>query len=263
MKAYCINLDCRPDRLEHMEQQFAAQGLSFERVSAIDAKAPEIIAAALSCRVGVTGLKMGAGAYACFQSHRKVWRQLVDMGDSHAMVFEDDAVLAGGIAAYLDPAWVPSDADLVRLETFLTRFHRDCGPGIEVAGRHVHRLRSRHAGAGCYVISARAAGRILAATEQIDDPIDELLFNEASALFAGLVVYQMIPAPAAQGDRLTPGRQKAKSGWQATSITERHANENLAEQIAREGAVGRLVRRLREEARARLRGTEYVVAPYG
>jgi len=263
MKAYCINLDRRPDRLEHMTQQFVAQGLSFERVSAVDANTAEVAAAALQCGVGVTGLKMGAGAYACFQSHRKVWRRLLETGDSHAMVFEDDVVLADGIDAYLDLGWVPAEADLIRLETFLTRFHRDRGPGIEVAGRHIHRLRSRHVGAGSYVISARAARRLLATTEQIDDPIDELLFNEVSPLFRELVVYQMIPAPAVQGDRLSPGKQKANSGWQATSIIERHTEPEMAAQTAPEGTGGRLLRRVSEEVRARLSGTEYVVAPHG
>ena len=263
MKAYCINLDRRPDRLAHMTRQAEALDLVFERVCAVDGRDPEVAAAAARCGVGLTGLRMSAGAYGCFQSHREVWRRLLASGEGHAMVFEDDLVLAPGIADYLDPAWVPADADLVRLETFLTRFHRDRGPGIAVAGRHIHRMRSRHVGAGSYAISAGAAARLLAASERIDDPIDELLFNEASALFGGLVVYQMIPAPVVQGDRLAPDREKAESGWQATSITERYAEGDLAAQVAPEGTIRRLFRRMREESRSLAAGTRYVVAPYG
>jgi glycosyl transferase family 25 len=263
MKAYCINLDRRPDRLAHMTAQFEAMGQSFERVSAIDANTPEIADAVRRCGVSVTGLKMGAGAHACFQSHRKAWRLLLETGDSHAMVLEDDVVLAPGFAACLAPGWVPEDADLVRLETFLTRFHRDRGPGIAAAGRRLYRLRSRHAGAGCYVISAVAAERLLGATDPIDDPIDELLFNEAAASFGERVVYQMIPSPAVQGDRLMPGKVKADTGWQATSIIARHAEDSTAEMAGPEGAAGRLVRRLQEEMRALRQGTRYVVAPHG
>lgn len=39
MKAYCINLDRRPDRLEHMERQFERLGMAFERIAAVDGQA--------------------------------------------------------------------------------------------------------------------------------------------------------------------------------------------------------------------------------
>ena len=91
MKAYCINLDRRPDRLEHMVQQFAARGMSFERVAAVDARDPAVAEAALRCGIGMTGKRMSAAAFATFQSHREVWRRVLASGEAHAMVFEDDS----------------------------------------------------------------------------------------------------------------------------------------------------------------------------
>jgi glycosyl transferase family 25 len=271
MKAYCINLDRRPDRLAHMTQQFAAAGLSFERVSAVDASNVEVAAAAQACKPGLTGLRMSAGAYGCFQSHREVWRRLIASGESHAMVFEDDLMLAPGIAAYLDSSWVPERADLVRLETALTRFHRDRGKGVLVGnsldGRHIHRLRSRQAGTGCYIVSAGVVPRLLALSEILADPIDEWLFNEKSTLFSSLITYQMIPAPVVQGDRLESSGPAEEPGWSISSITERfaagEARAGNHPNKAPEASIARLRRRLRESWRGLATGTAYVVAPFG
>jgi glycosyl transferase, family 25 len=264
MKAYCINLDRRADRLGHMAAQFAAAGMAFERVPAVDGQRPDILAATAASGLGLTGLRMSSGAYGCFQSHREVWRRLVASGDAHALVFEDDLVLAKGIGAYLGTDWVPPDADLVKLETFQTRLHRDAGPGLPALGRRLHRLRSRHVGTGCYLVSAPAAARLLTATTQISDPIDEALFNEKSALFATLVTYQMDPAPVMQGANQAPAAtQTAAADWSASSIPDRFAAGQAAVTSAQEGSLARLRRRLREEIRARAQGTRYVVVPFG
>lgn len=259
VKVYCINLDRRPDRLEHMQGQFDRLGLAFERIAAVDGADPAVAEAARSCPPGMTGLPMSAAAYGCLQSHRLAWARLVASGASHAMIFEDDLILAEGLVRYADPGWVPADADLVRLETFLTRFHRDRGQGIGALGRQIHRLRSRHVGAGGYVITARAAARLIAATEVCGDPVDEVLFNDQSHLFGALTVYQMIPAPVIQGKVL----MKEQSGWIASSISERFATAAEADLYVPEANAGKLLRRLREELRSVAVGTVYEIAPFG
>ena len=55
MKAYCINLDRRPDRLKHMTEVFAEHGIAFERVAAVDGLDPSVAAAAAACRPGMYG----------------------------------------------------------------------------------------------------------------------------------------------------------------------------------------------------------------
>ncbi len=259
MKTFCINLDRRPDRLQHMTTQFAAAGISFERIAALDALAPEVAAAATHCAPGMTGRKISAGAYGCFQSHRLTWQRLVASGDSHAMVFEDDLVLSDGISAYLSPGWIPADADVVKLETLLTRVHLGRTAGGQARGRGLFRLHSRHAGTGGYVISARAAARLLDLTRAVTDPIDELLFNHHSPLFPHLVTYQMVPAPVIQGEF---SRQDA-GAWSESSIQRRFSSGPEAAKTERENAVTRLQRRLREELRAVFQGTRYVVVPFG
>ena len=124
-------------------------------------------------------------------------------------------------------------------------------------------MRSTHIGTAAYVLRADTAERLLVLTERRGDPVDELVFNSKLGFFDRAVVYQMIPAPAVQGDRLGPRKQKAKTGWQTTSITERHAAGKMAVPDIVEGRSARLFRRLREELHALRSGTQYVVVPQG
>jgi glycosyl transferase, family 25 len=260
MKAYCINLDRRPDRLEYITAEFARVGVPFERVSAVDGQDPVVAAAAARLSATAAGAPMSTGAYACFQSHRDIWRRLVASGAPHAMAFEDDLLLSPGLAPFLQDGWVPPDADLVKMETFGTRIHVAAGPGLAVKDRHLHRLRSYHRGTGCFVISAKAAARLLAATDTFSEAIDTYLFSETSPAFADLVTYQMVPAPVIQGDRAGASRSQA---WSKSSIEARFAPGAAARRMQKESRLGRLQRRLTEELRGRLNGTRYVFVPHG
>jgi glycosyl transferase, family 25 len=260
MRAYCINLDRRADRLEHMQAQFDRQSIRFERIAAVNGQAPDIAAAAAACMPGISGRRMSAGAYACFQSHRKAWRRLLDTRESHALVFEDDLVLAEGFSDLMGHHWIPKDADLVKLETFNTRMHLARQPKYDVAGRDLLRLRSRHVGSGCYAISARFAPTLLAMTEEIAEPPDEFMFSDALPSFGKIVTYQMTPAAAIQGNLLSTA--KTGSGWADTSITERFMGGDSVVPEAAETLSARAVRRLTQEVRAKLYGTQYVVVPF-
>lgn len=265
MKAYCINLDRRPDRLAYMTAEFARVGIPFERISAVDGKDPEVMEAAKRLPVFQNGSRIDPGAHACFESHRAIWRRLVDSGDAWAMVFEDDVVLAPDTASYLSEAWIPEDADIVRLETYivpveLKKRSRPAG------GRKLHELRSRHFGTGAYVISARTAKRLLADTQAMGLPVDHALFDPISPLWKGLIVYQMVPAPAIQGDRHQDKSQDAE--WQQTSISKRFENE-VTPAAQRNTLIHRLRKkwhirqRIRQHIRGYLHGTYRATVPHG
>lgn len=179
------------------------------------------------------------------------------------MVFEDDLVLAPDMALHLHDGWVPKDADIVKLETFRIRLHISRKQHKIGGGRCVARLCATHLGTGSYVISANAAQRLLSETAVCGDPIDEFLFNVRLPFFHSARIYQMFPAPVIQGDRAEVSKQKLHSGWQATSIVDRLASGHHEAGVAPETTVHRLWRRGREEIRARVRGTRYVVVPHG
>lgn len=199
MKAYLINLDRRPDRLNRFVAQARDLGFAFERVVAVDGQEPALQARAEAAGPGRFCPQIGAYELACFESHRKAWAAILASGDTHGLVMEDDLVLAPDFAELLRDGWVPEGADIVRVETWLTQTRFDLRPVGTVQGRKIHRMRSTMLGGGAYVLSGPAARRLLEATREIVDPVDHVLFSEDSPLFAALAIHQLIPAAAIQG----------------------------------------------------------------
>ena len=142
---------------------------------------------------------ISAGAIAVFESHRKAWKLIVDSGDSHGAVFEDDVVCSKELPAFLSADWIPPDCDVIKLETFLDRATIRVTPACRFSGRRIVRLYGRHLGTSAYVISRSAAERLLAASGNFSDPVDEFLFNAQSLHFPRLTLYQLDPAPCIQG----------------------------------------------------------------
>lgn len=199
MKAYLINLDRDRERLAHIEQQGKACGINWIRVAAVDKFEEGIARRAEKTVPGRLGFIMSAGALACFESHRKAWKLIVDSGEDHGAVFEDDTICANGLAQLLSTSeWIPANCDVAKLETFLERATVSTSPTSVYLGRKTLRLYGRHLGACAYVISRRAAMRLLSLTQDITDPVDEVLFNEQSMHFSRLRLYQVDPAPCIQ-----------------------------------------------------------------
>lgn len=260
MKAYLINLDDRPERLEHMRAELGRAGLTFERIAAADGRTPEFRATAERRGTGRFGRRLVAAEFAIFESHRRCWAALVASSGDHAMVFEDDVVIRGSLSALVGPDWIPPDADIVRLETFSTRVHLDRrATAVASTSRRLHRMRSQQLGAACYTISREAAARLLAMSDEIHEPVDDFLFSEAGSGFAALRIYQMVPAPVIQGKRLSSGAGEALAGWVVSSLRD----SRDAPAPIRETTAGRLLRRLREELRAVTLRTAYMVVPHG
>lgn len=200
MKAYVINLDRDRDRMAHITRQGEELGISWVRVAAVDKLDEEIADRAANGRRGLLGFTISAGAIACFESHRKAWRLIVESEEPYGAVFEDDVVCSPDLPRFLSSGdWIPADGDIVKLETFLARATITARPAASIAERKVVRLHGRHLGACAYVISRKAAERLLAASEAFADPVDEFLFNVQSLQFPRLVLYQVDPAPCIQG----------------------------------------------------------------
>ncbi|WP_181159989.1 glycosyltransferase family 25 protein [Sandaracinobacter neustonicus] len=255
-----MNLDRRPDRWAHMRREAAQAGFELERIASVDAQKPDVAAAAAEVPPMANGHRMSAGAFGCFNSHRAAWTAIVESGEPHGMVLEDDMILAPGFGALVNgTAWIPADADVVKLETWGTRAHV-AKAGSAVGGRHLGRLLSSHIGGGCYILSAATAKRLLAMTARFSDPVDELLFNETLAFFPTAHIYQMVPAPAVQGKRSDSGM--AEPEWSEGSIMARFADGGPTEP-GREGKLERLLRRTREELRKLRLGSRYDVIRFG
>jgi len=263
VKAYCINLDRRPDRLEHMAMEFQRAGLSFERVAAIDATDPAVAARAKLVPRSSQNLRISTEVYACLQSHRLAWQRMLQEGQTYAAFFEDDLLLVPDIGFLCADEWVPPDAEVVKLETFGVRVHLS-RQRLSIGQKwQLARMVSSHVGGAAYVLRADTAAQLLTLSETLGDPVDQLLFNSSYGFADRVVIYQMFPALAVQGDRVGSHKRKFKTGWQATSILDRHAAGQGSAQEVPEGIGARLTRRIREERRALWKDTEYVVVPHG
>jgi glycosyl transferase family 25 len=199
MKLFVINLDRQPERLRRMESLFEGFGLRFSRVSAVDGQrlSEDEILRWQSSDAGSRPLR--AGETACFLSHRECWRRIVEEGLSWAAIFEDDLHLGADAAALLrDGAWVPEEADVVKIETKLQYARVDKAAAGAVNGRALHRLRSKHAGAGGYIVTCKGAEKLLEMSGTFPSPADQFIFNLDLPSAASLAIYQLLPAVCVQ-----------------------------------------------------------------
>jgi GR25 family glycosyltransferase involved in LPS biosynthesis len=87
---YFINLKEREDRLESFTSQFLLSDLSIQRVEAISSSE---VKPNNSAPVGVI---------ACWRSHQKVYELLLESQNTHAVVFEDDALVTRELLEWLE-----------------------------------------------------------------------------------------------------------------------------------------------------------------
>ena len=194
MKVWVINLDRSPERFAHMQQQLARFDVPFERISAVDGAtlaASQIAWWTSAPLAGVTVLT--PGEIGCLHSHRKCWQETVDAGEPGA-VFEDDVLVSEDARNYLTADdWIPTDADVVELETFLRPILVD-KHAAAARDRELLRLRGEHLGSAGYIVTPRSAERLLKLDRALPLPVDHLLFDPESPAFATMTIYQMSPA---------------------------------------------------------------------
>ncbi len=208
MKLYLINLDRRPDRLAAMEGEARKARLSLTRLPALDGESPA--SEALTNARFAPPFPFGALSRhekCCALSHRAAWEALVQSGDSHAVILEDDVRFGPGASLLATADWIPPGIDLIKLEHFgpdnqrvLLADERPLQHAAAPRGLGLGRIASRHTGAGAYLLSRRAALRLLA-MEHFTLPVDHLLFNpNVSPVFSELVPWQLTPPLARQRD---------------------------------------------------------------
>lgn len=139
--------------------------------------------------------RMTDGEIACFLSHRKCWQKIIESDKQYAVVLEDDIIFSQDADAFLsNTAWIPQDADIVKLEVLTRKLITDIIPTKVLRDRSVVRFYSSNLGTAAYVISRYAAEKLLHMTENFYVPIDHFMFGNLFPYFKKFVCYQVMPA---------------------------------------------------------------------
>ncbi len=241
-----------------MEQELDRVGVDFIHFPAIDAKTDPALRDWKNRGASKTGYVISDGAVACGLSHRKVWETFLAGGGTFCAVVEDDVLLSDSFPACLATDWIPPDVDVVKLETTRNRTHL----GRAIEGRpprgELHRLLGRHPCTGAYIISRKGAESLLDYMWPPIDAVDEVMFNPEFGWMPQAAVYQLTPAVAIQAeyaDEVLEGE-----GFAESSIAQRSTDTCItpgAETLSQ-----RLLRRGRNELKARQIGSAYVVVPF-
>jgi len=163
---FLINLDRRVDRYAEADALLSHLGISYERISAFDAKAAPSLPHVDWWRAFVYNNfnPPALGQVGCYLSHRMIWQKMVDENIPQAVIFEDDVV-----EDHFHPTFVNLDIsalglDLLRLEGFPANYN----PSIfQKASRSPMPIKDRKIsfapsyGTACYVITLAGAKKCL------------------------------------------------------------------------------------------------------
>lgn len=196
---FVINVDAATERWHRMADLGNEHGLSLTRIPAVTPNSSEMRGFRGLEPMSVNGKPLSEAHISCLMSHRKSWKCLLEGSDDVCIVLEDDICLAPSFAALVSSSdWFPDHIDVIKLETFLMTTAVDVRRAETHAGRSLLPLVSSHYGTAAYAISREGAAKALELTDKTVDHADEVLFNPTIGATAGLVIYQMVPAPCVQ-----------------------------------------------------------------
>ena len=218
MRILIINLDRSSDRLNWIDKAFRDQNLTYERVSAIDAKAFSEHEIEEFHRTCLSGFRQRPLEIACNLSHKKCWRMIAEGDDDFVCVFEDDIHLSKDASRFLSSSeWIPADAELIKLETFNTKVEYFRNETRAALDRQLGVVRGFHPGCAGYIISRDGARRLLRMSDRLYAQISFVMFGPKPSGAESVKTYQLMPALCIQDMR----RRGSK-------------NENLASTIGHE-----------------------------
>lgn len=199
-KVFVINLERSPERLKKVTENLTREGLSFERIPAVDGgnvtKRVRRENATFLCANFCTN-----GQFGCGVSHMNVWRRMVRDGIGSALILEDDARIVDGFRAKMDALWaeIPNDFDIVYVgclvgcdamgnDSLLSNLFTGLAPTTQLG--NVWKRVSKHVfvpklalGTHCYIVSQKGVRKLLASTDgKVNGHIDFQIQGHANKL---------------------------------------------------------------------------------
>ena len=259
---FVLNLDRATERWAAVSSRLTALGLTFERIRAHDRHDP----AAQVLRAAFGGGRLGRdypatlGDVCCPQTHRELWQRIASLTTGAAIVLEDDARPAPVFAAYarvdLGALMRAHGIGALKLEHWpggerSRRFPigRRLGALDFAEGAGLYRQEAGFLGTCAYAITPEAAGRLLAAHDRLNVPVDHYMFSRSAGLgFPILRPAFVAPAPVLHdfptlgsdilAERIAAGIATHRPGWRRR-LREAILRRQLARQI-RQGVVERV-----------------------
>ncbi|HEY3661718.1 MAG TPA: glycosyltransferase family 25 protein [Chthoniobacterales bacterium] len=196
LQAFVINLDQAADRWAFVEKSFAGSRLELQRVPAINIAHltfPNRDFAEGRYRL-LHGRTPNRRELACYLSHLKAIEAFLAIGESHAVIGEDDIVLRPECDAVLEAALRHArEWNIIRLSGLST------GHPVRIARLHGNYSlcvnMGRLKGAGAYLIDRRAATKLRACLLPMSLPYDHAIDRE---WLWGLRAAYILPFPVSQ-----------------------------------------------------------------
>jgi glycosyl transferase, family 25 len=213
MKSYLINLDKDTERLKFVSANFDRLGITFERISAIDGRvfSEEDYKIFMQDRPRdynrENTKKWLRGQMGCFLSHYSVWENISQGSNPFCAVFEDDIHVSDDLGEILnDDSWIPSNIDIIRLETSTNRVRLTARPVLTYMNRKLYGVKSTSWCAGAYIISRKTAQRLVELATKYHEPADVILYHFTESVVAkNFNILQFNPALCTQDKHLAEG----------------------------------------------------------
>lgn len=199
---FVISLKNALSRREHITEEFHKQNIPFQFFDAVNIDNYQTYQKKFS--IDFNSENFTKGEKACFLSHVALWDYCVKNNLNFIAVFEDDVLLSNNAASFLKKIdWIPSDVEIVKLEKFENKVLMSLNRKKLKLNTHLRLLSEKHLGAAGYIISNKAAKKLLdqVSHDTIEDPVDELIFNK-NIYSKFLRVYQFLPGLVMQSDRI-------------------------------------------------------------
>lgn len=185
---FAINLDRSPDRWRAIEAGFGSLPWPLERIAGIDARLdPAAVLAVRGTELRFPPNALGWNAHrnrlfmlteeACLAGHVLAWRRFLASDFQHAIILEDDAVPQAGFETAIESLLRQGfDADIVKLEGIWRAGGRKALRLATVGDRALVRSLRPCSGAAAYLLTRKAAKRLLKRIGTELMPADDFLW---------------------------------------------------------------------------------------
>ncbi|WP_137133796.1 glycosyltransferase family 25 protein [Rhizobium sp. FKY42] len=199
---FAINLDRSPDRWQQIEAGFGSLPWPLQRIAGIDARLdPAAVLSVRGTQLRVPPHALGWNAHrnrlfmlteeACLAGHILAWREFLASDFDHAIILEDDAVPQQGFEAAIEALLRQGfDGDIVKLEGIYRPGGRKAFRLAEAGDRQLVRSLRPCSGAAAYLLTRKAATRLLQRIGTKLIPTDDFLWAPS---YHGLKLADLAP----------------------------------------------------------------------